>query len=80
MCNTSFSCDFEWKNPFIALFCANITENDLPFLKLIGLFKVIFKVKRSILGSSENIIFEQIKLGAWVIPLFRVILSGKIHL
>ena len=29
---------------------------------------------------SENIIFEQIKLGACVIPLFRVILSGKIYL
>ena len=26
---------------------------------------------------SENIIFEQIKLGACVIPLFRVILSEK---
>ena len=26
---------------------------------------------------SEKIIFEQIKLGACVIPLFRVILSGK---
>ena len=34
-------------------FCTNITENDLPLLKLMGLFKVIFKVKRSILGSSE---------------------------
>ena len=29
---------------------------------------------------SENIIFEQIKLGACVIPLFRGISSGKIHL
>ena len=29
---------------------------------------------------SENIIFEQIKLGACVIPLFRGILYGKIHL
>ena len=34
-------------------FCTNITENDPPFLKKIGLFKVIFKVKKSILGSSE---------------------------
>ena len=28
---------------------------------------------------SENIIFVQIKLGACVIPLSRVILSGKIY-
>ena len=43
-------------------------------------FKVIFKVKRSISGSSKRKYhFKQIKLGSCVIPRFHRILNEKIH-
>ena len=52
MCNTSFSCDFEWKNTFIALFVYKYHRKRSPIAEINGIIqghlqgqKVNFRVK-----------------------------------